>query len=147
MEDAGLASRPSMTKPKPKAQLPLLQGSGSPVDAVAPEGTPAGPAVSVSGMKTILRDVVDSFQQKVDSRMDKIEGMVNAMQNEACYDYAFDGADQAYYNDGWVYGDGTHHTHDMSEDEAENTEDENDCNLCSRRGTFIPPLVISLHLL
>ena len=75
-------------------------------------------------MKTILRDVMDSFQQKVDSRVDKIEGMVNAMQNEACYDYGFDGADQTYYNDGWVYADGTHHTHDISEDEAENTEDE-----------------------
>ena len=49
--------------------------------------------------------------------------MLNAMQSEACFDYGFDGADQAYYGEGWVYDDGTHHTHDISDDEAENSED------------------------
>ena len=40
MKDASLVSRPSMTMLKPKAELPLAQGSGSPVDADATEGTP-----------------------------------------------------------------------------------------------------------
>ena len=76
MKDGSLASKPSMTKPKPKlkpkpkpklkpkAQPQLAQESGSPVDADAGEGTPGGATVSVSGMKIILHHVMDSFQQK-----------------------------------------------------------------------------------
>lgn len=47
----------------------------------------------VSGIKHILKGVLESFQEYIDGRMDKFEGM----QADACYDCRLtDQGDQAY---------------------------------------------------